>query len=135
MKLTYLLLSVALVLGLGCAPRTMVAPPAEAVSLYPAPQPVYSQPCPMAYPQPMPAPYYMASGYQVQIYAFLSPDRAERAACYARQQGLPAAVDFLCPYYKVRVGGGLNRWQAERLRQRAVALGYYDAFVVSAPCR
>lgn len=135
MKLTYLLLSVALVFGLGCAPRTMVAPPAEAVSLYPAPQPAYPQPCPMAYPQPMPAPCYTAGGYQVQIYAFYSADRAERAACYARQQGLPAAVDFICPYYKVRVGGGLNRWQAERLRQRAVGLGYYDAFVVSAPCR
>ena len=125
MKLTTLLIAVALVAGFACAPRSYVTP-TEVIPLYSGIQPV----CPQAG-----APCTPYGGYAVQIYAFRDSGRAHRAACLAQQQGLRAAVDFCCPYYRVRVGGTGNRHQAERLRQQAIALGYWDAFVVSAPCR
>jgi cell division septation protein DedD len=128
MKLTTLLICISLVAGLACAPREFVNQPTEVIPLYPGYQPVCQPVCP-------PGPCPMVGGYSVQIYAFLDPGRAQRAVCCAQQQGLPATVDFSHPYFKVRVGSYMNRWQAERLRQKAIALGYYDAFVVSAPCR
>lgn len=127
MKLTTLLITIALVAGFACAPRTYVTP-TEVVPLYTGMQPA----CPQAMP---PCPGVPYTGYAVQIYAFYDAGRAQRAACIAQQQGLRATVDFNCPYYRVRIGGVANRGQAERLRQQAIALGYWDAFVVAAPCR
>lgn len=143
MKTTTLLITIALVAGFACAPRTYVTP-TELVPLYPGMQPacpLAKAPCPGVPNNACPGfpnsvcPRFPNTGYTVQIYAFYDSGRAQRAACIAQQRGLPATVDFNGPYYRVRVGGVANRSQAERLRQQAISLGYWDAFVVSAPCR
>ena len=70
-------------------------------------------------------------GFRVQIYAFNSRAGANSAAESARLQ-FPEKVyvDYVAPYYKVRVGDCVTRTEAEMLRARARQFGYTDAFIV-----
>jgi cell division septation protein DedD len=70
-------------------------------------------------------------GYRVQIFAFESLERAEAAAQEARVKlDLPVYVEYVPPYYKVRVGDFLIREEAEAVRDRLRISGYRDAFIV-----
>jgi len=70
-------------------------------------------------------------GFRVQIHAFQSKSGANGAADKARFQ-FPERVyvEYIAPYYKVRVGDCMTRAEAEMLRARARQLGYGDAFIV-----
>jgi len=76
----------------------------------------------------MPCRYH---GYQVQVYAFLNQGHAERARCYLQTQ-FPGMVQVLHipPYYKVRIGDLESKREADRIKRRAVDIGYWDAFIV-----
>lgn len=70
-------------------------------------------------------------GYRVQIYAFESKERAEASATDARVRlNYPVYVEFVPPFYKVRVGDFMTREEAERVRDELKRLGYEDAFIV-----
>ena len=70
-------------------------------------------------------------GFRVQIYAFSSRVGANSAAESARLQ-FPERVyvDYVAPYYKVRVGDCVTRAEADMLKARARQFGYTDAFIV-----
>lgn len=70
-------------------------------------------------------------GFRVQIYAFSSRPGADAAAEKARLR-FPERVyvDYITPYYKVRVGDCVTRAEAEMLKARARQFGYTDAFIV-----
>lgn len=70
-------------------------------------------------------------GFRVQIHAFQAKSGADSAADKARFQ-FPEKVyvDYVSPYYKVRVGDCMTRAEAEMLRARARQLGYTGAFIV-----
>lgn len=72
-----------------------------------------------------------ALGFRVQIYAFHSRVGADAAAEKARLQ-FPERVyvEYIAPYYKVRVGDCVTRSEAEVLRARARQLGFTGAFIV-----
>ncbi len=70
-------------------------------------------------------------GYRVQIMAALKEENANRMAEEARSKlDKPVYIEYIPPYYKVRVGDFLSREEAERYRDKLKALGYYDAFIV-----
>jgi len=70
-------------------------------------------------------------GYRVQIFAFESMERAEAAAEEARiRLDLPVYVEYVPPFYKVRVGDFIEREEAERIRDKLRLTGYPDAFLV-----
>ena len=78
--------------------------------------------------EPQKEPVY---GYRVQIFAFESMERAEAAAQEARiRVDLPVYVEYIPPYYKVRVGDFLIREEAEKVRNQLRLSGYPDAFLV-----
>jgi cell division septation protein DedD len=73
-----------------------------------------------------------ASGFRVQLLATADRALAERRAQEARTAfPEPVRIDEEGTLFKVRVGAGAPREEAEALRSRAVALGYEGAFVVS----
>jgi hypothetical protein len=84
-----------------------------------------------AAPPPAPEPTARSTfGYRVQVFASATQEGAERAAAEAR--GLFSGrvhIDFEPPFFKVRVGDCTTRHEAERLRERAVQLGYEGPFV------
>ena len=79
-----------------------------------------------------PSPY----GYHVQVYAFLNQNYAEGARSTLENQFSERIyVVRLHPYYKVRIGNFKTRKGANRVKRKAVDLGYWDAFVVSPGAR
>lgn len=109
-------------------------PPITEVALAP---PVIEEPTMPAYmptPSPVstPAPPPPASvlGFRVQIFASSTEQNANRIAGDARDTFGDAYVEFVAPYYKVRVGNCLTREEAESLKSKALNMGYRGAFVV-----
>ncbi len=73
------------------------------------------------------------SGYRVQIFATLYPEKAEALAEGIRTEwGVPVYVihDPADGLYKVRVGDFRTRAEAEALRDRFRSRGFTDAFLV-----
>jgi hypothetical protein len=70
-------------------------------------------------------------GYQVQI---LQTEDAALARAVVRDAAvmLATAVDFIfdSPYFKVRAGNFVNRYDAEQLQELALSKGYASAWVV-----
>ncbi|MFH1277026.1 MAG: SPOR domain-containing protein [Candidatus Eisenbacteria bacterium] len=86
---------------------------------------------PAEIPPPTAEPKHV-SGFRVQLYASREPDRAKEFAESARSSfEEPIYVEFLEPYYKVRVGDCLTREGARELLARAKAAGFDQAWVAS----
>jgi len=72
------------------------------------------------------------ANYRVQIAACLGKARAEYLARRAkRQTGENTYIDYVPPYYKVRVGDCVSQHEAISLRNRLRRLGYPDAWIVT----
>lgn len=71
-------------------------------------------------------------GYRVQILATSSKEKADMFAkeAQARFKDQKVYVEFIPPYYKVRIGDFVTREEAEAFRAKAKSLGYFDAFIV-----
>lgn len=73
-------------------------------------------------------------GYRVQIFAFSTRDRAEKAKEEAEQVlSLPVYIEYdptIDGPYKVRVGDFTSRDEAEKYKEKLREEGYPDAFVV-----
>jgi len=82
-----------------------------------------------------PAPSKPLYGYRVQILATSNKEKADMFAkeAQARFKDQKVYVEFVSPYYKVRIGDFLTREEAETFRARAKSLGYFDAFIVESP--
>jgi len=82
-----------------------------------------------------PAPSKPLYGYRVQILATSNKEKADMFAkeAQARFKDQKVYVEFIPPYYKVRIGDFLTREEAETFRARAKSLGYFDAFIVESP--
>lgn len=113
-----------------------VLPPIEEVSV--APPPIPPAPTVPSAPTPPPAPTVAPSaspgniyGFRVQIFASSTQKNASRVADDARSAfGGKVYIEYVPPYYKVRVGDCLTKEEAETLKNRALSLGYRGAFVV-----
>jgi hypothetical protein len=113
--------------------------PQEEIVLIPPPiekEPVLPEP-PAAEPYvpPQPETPVMAPqkvyGFRVQIFASSTRDGAERVAGDARAVfSEPVYVEYIAPYYKVRVGDLLTAEDVEQLKDRALSMGYRGAFIV-----
>ncbi|MCK4941301.1 SPOR domain-containing protein [candidate division WOR-3 bacterium] len=124
--------------------------PAEEEPLVPPPpvEPV-KEPLPQAeeeivlIPPPVVEPYVPAQpeppsmapqkvyGFRVQIFASSTQENASRVASDAREMFTDRIyVEYVSPYYKVRVGNYLTREEVEPLKNKALSLGYRGAFVV-----
>jgi hypothetical protein len=73
-----------------------------------------------------------APGYRVQICAVSDEDRARQIQRDAILKFINEEVYLIydTPYYKVRVGNCLTRYEADQLQQLAVEKGFDDAWVV-----
>jgi hypothetical protein len=70
-------------------------------------------------------------GFRVQIFASSTEENASRVASDAREMFTDRIyVEYVSPYYKVRVGDYLTREEVEPLKNKALSLGYRGAFVV-----
>jgi len=74
----------------------------------------------------------MVPGYRIQIAALSNQDEAMDI----RKQAMLKFADqevyliFDPPYYKIRVGDFLTRYDAEKLQKKAIEMGYKDAWIV-----
>lgn len=81
-------------------------------------------------PPPQPAPARVL-GFRVQIFASSTEKNASKVADDARANfSQNIYVEYVAPYYKVRVGNCLTREEAEVLKKKAQGLGYRGSFVV-----
>jgi hypothetical protein len=79
---------------------------------------------------PAPAPRTIL-GFRVQIFASNTEENASRVATDAREVFTdPVYIEYVAPYYKVRVGDYLTREEIESLKNKALGLGYRGAFIV-----
>ena len=70
-------------------------------------------------------------GFRVQIFASMTEENASRVATDAREVlNDRVYVEYVAPYYKVRVGDYLTREEVEPLKNKALELGYRGAFIV-----
>ncbi len=74
----------------------------------------------------------MVPGYRIQIAALSNQDEAmdirkEAMLKFANQE---VYLIFDPPYYKIRVGDFLTRYDAEKLQKEAIKMGYKDAWIV-----
>lgn len=70
-------------------------------------------------------------GFRVQIFASNTEDNASRVAEDARGVfNEQVYIEYVAPYYKVRVGDYLTREEIEPLKNKALSLGYRGAFIV-----
>jgi len=74
----------------------------------------------------------LVSGYRVQICAVSEEARAKQVQRDAILKFINEEVYLIydSPYYKVRVGNCLTRFEADKLQQLAVEKGFDDAWVV-----
>ena len=71
------------------------------------------------------------TGYRVQVFATFSEGKADKIANQVRERTTePVYVEYIAPYYKVRVGDCSTKDEAESLKSNLYGLGYSDAFVV-----
>lgn len=69
-------------------------------------------------------------GYRVQVFATFSEEKADMIAAEVRERTTSRVyVQYIAPYYKVRVGDCTNRSEAEVLKSSLYGLGYTDAFI------
>ncbi len=86
-------------------------------------------------PPPAPAKVY---GYRVQIVALdaSKPGNKEKAEQFAKEaearlrNEYKVYIEYIPPYYKVRVGDFISKEEAERMKIRLRNMGYYDAWIV-----
>ena len=110
----------------------------EEVVLIPPPTGERSIPAPPVaepYVPPRKEPAVMAPqkvyGFRVQIFASSTEENASRVAADAREVfGERVYVEYVAPYYKVRVGDYLTSEEVEPLKNKALSLGYRGAFIV-----
>lgn len=124
-RLIALALVVVMFAAIGCAPRktTKVVSPGQDYSLYDMEQPSDTT---KTTPSGATVP-----GYRVQIFASSTNEGAEKIASEARFKFTERIyVEYEAPYYKVRVGDYKNRSDAEILKQKAINVGYSDAWIV-----
>lgn len=70
-------------------------------------------------------------GFRVQIFASSTEENAGRVASDAREVFDDRVyVEYIAPYYKVRVGDYLTHEEVEPLKDKALSLGYRGAFIV-----
>ncbi len=70
-------------------------------------------------------------GFRVQIFASSTEENATKVANDAREVFTDRVyVEYVAPYYKVRVGDYLTHEEVEPLKDRALSLGYRGAFIV-----
>ena len=70
-------------------------------------------------------------GYRVQIGAFASREPAEEFADRVRSRfTVGVYVQYVPPYYKVRVGDFLTKAEADNFKMKVWEMGFTDAFVV-----
>ncbi len=110
------------------------APPALVEILPPIPaaptpvMPAYT-PAPAPKPASVPPPASVF-GFRVQIFASSTEKNASRVANDARSAFNEVYIEYVAPYYKVRVGNCLTRDDADMLKSKAAGMGYRGAFVV-----
>jgi hypothetical protein len=76
------------------------------------------------------------AGFRVQVFATGDRHRAEQFKTEAGMRlNAPAYIEHVDDIYKVRVGDCRSREEAERLRLKCHAMGYKDAWIVSAEVR
>jgi len=82
-------------------------------------------------PQLKPLPEEM-DGFRVQICAISDEERAKQVQRDAIIQFIDEEVylEYHAPYYKVRIGNCLTRFDAEQLQELAMQKGFQDAWVV-----
>jgi hypothetical protein len=104
-----------------------IAPPVEE-TLPPVIEETYVPPAPTPAPSPPPLTVF---GFRIQIFASSTEDNANRVASDVRSV-LTARVyvDYVAPYYKVRVGDCLTYEEAEALKNKVLRQGYHGAFIV-----
>ena len=110
-------------------PLTETAPAAPFPE-QPAPAPAAPPPAPAPAPAARPAP--PAAGWRVQVFVSSTRENARKVAEEARWK-FPEHQLFIAeqePFYKVQVGNGLSRAQAEQLKLKAKELGFAGAFPV-----
>jgi len=69
-------------------------------------------------------------GFRVQIFASSTENNADRVAADARSAFNRVYVDYIAPYYKVRVGDCMTREEAEVMKNKARTRGYRGAFII-----
>jgi hypothetical protein len=70
-------------------------------------------------------------GFRVQIFASSTENNAQRVAEDARSSFQERVyVEYVPPYYKVRVGNCLTENEAQSLKNKALQFGYRGAFIV-----
>jgi hypothetical protein len=70
-------------------------------------------------------------GFRVQIFASSTEENAGNVASDAREVFDDRVyVEYIAPYYKVRVGDYLTHEEVEPLKNKALSLGYRGAFIV-----
>lgn len=95
------------------------------------PEPPVAEPYVPAQPEsPVMAPQRVY-GFRVQIFASSTEENATRVAGDAREAFNDRVyVEYVAPYYKVRVGDYLTHQEVEPLKNKALSLGYRGAFIV-----
>ena len=119
-------------------PAEEPTPTQEEIVLIPPPieEPVVTEPpaveplVPAQPEPPVPAPQQVY-GFRVQIFASSTEENASRVAMDARDVfNERVYVEYIAPYYKVRVGDYLTREEIEPLKNQALSAGYRGAFIV-----
>jgi len=79
----------------------------------------------------------LATGYRVQVFAARDRDVAADAVRRLREQRVsdPIYMEWIDPWYKVRVGDFTDRESAEQLRGRLVELGFPEAWIIHTTIR
>jgi len=134
-----ILLTAGILLGvfvfLACAPKQVTKGQVEIVPLYEKEEAITTEGVSTITVAPIKPTEALgvATGFRVQIFASSSSEGAERIAAQARTKFSDiVTVEYIYPYYKVRVGNCPDRTSADALKQRVISAGYYDAFVVPA---
>jgi len=115
-------------------PPVITLPPTPEVAVVPLPPP--ETPSVPLVPTPPPtltvtAPAGKIYGFRVQIFASTTEKNATRVADDARTTFTERLyVEFVAPYFKVRVGDCLTKEDAAVLKNKALKLGYKGAFIV-----
>lgn len=104
-----------------------VPPPVEETPP-PVIEETYVPPAPTPAPAPPPLKVF---GFRIQIFASSTGENANRVASDARSVLTERVyVDYIAPYYKVRVGDCLTYEDAEAFKNKMLRQGYHGAFIV-----
>jgi hypothetical protein len=79
----------------------------------------------------------LATGYRVQVFAARDRDVAAGAVRRLREQRVsdPIYMEWINPWYKVRVGDFTDRESAEQLRRGLAELGFPEAWIIRTTIR